>query len=89
MFTIYSKNNCPFCVQAKQRLKDGGWDYEEINVEENTEARDWLIEQGARTMPQIYHNGKVFCEGYAGFQKMTDTEINEKLGNIDVTNFSI
>lgn len=89
MITVYTKNNCPYCVQAKARLKQGGWDFEEINIEENTEARDWLIEQGHRTMPQIYHNGKIFCEGSQGLFKMTDSEINEKLGNINVTHLSI
>ena len=76
MITVYSKNNCPFCVQAKNRLTQGGFQFEEINIEEDAQAREWLIAQGHRTMPQIYH-------------KMTDNEINEKLGNIDVTNLSI
>jgi len=89
MIKLYTKSNCPYCVQAKTRLRHGGWEFEEINIEENTSAREWLIEQGHRTMPQIYHNGKVFCEGCQGLFHMTDDEINEKLGNIDVTKFSI
>jgi glutaredoxin 3 len=89
MITVYTKNNCPYCVQAKTRLKQGGWDFEEINIEEDAQARDWLIAQGHRTMPQIYHNDKIFCEGCQGLFKMTDNEINEKLGLININGFQI
>ena len=39
MLTIYSKNNCPFCVQAKTLLESKGVPYTEINIEHDTEAR--------------------------------------------------
>jgi len=53
--TVWSKNQCPFCVQAKALLESRGIDYEERNVQE-----DWTREQllaavpTARTLPQIF-----------------------------------
>jgi glutaredoxin len=53
--TVWSKNACPFCVQAKALLESRGIDYEERNV-----SKDWTREQlleavpTARTLPQIF-----------------------------------
>lgn len=33
MFTVYSKPNCPFCVQAKALLTQHGKSYEEIHLD--------------------------------------------------------
>ena len=52
---IWSKENCPFCVQAKALLESKGIDYEERNV-----MHEWTKEQlleavpTARTLPQIF-----------------------------------
>jgi glutaredoxin len=52
---IWSKDSCPFCVQAKALLESKGIKYEERNV-----SQDWTREQlleavpNARTLPQIF-----------------------------------
>lgn len=81
MLTVYSKNNCPFCDKAKHYLKTNGIEYEEIKIDEDLEAREWLIGQGHRTAPQIYYNGELFVEGgYQGLAKLNIEQIQEKLG---------
>ena len=53
--TVWSKNACPFCVQAKALLESRGIEFEERNV-----STDWTREQlleavpTARTLPQIF-----------------------------------
>jgi len=53
--TVWSKNACPFCVQAKSLLESRGIEFEERNV-----STDWTKEQlleavpTARTLPQIF-----------------------------------
>jgi glutaredoxin 3 len=53
--TVWSKNSCPFCDQAKNLLKSRGIEFEERNV-----STDWTKEQlleavpTARTLPQIF-----------------------------------
>ena len=55
---VYSKNMCGYCVQAKNWLKNKGIEYKEINIEEQPEAREFVISEVHRTMPQIYIDGK-------------------------------
>ena len=52
---VWSKDACPFCVQAKALLESRGIEFEERNV-----SKDWTREQlleavpDARTLPQIF-----------------------------------
>lgn len=63
--TVYTKNNCPFCDQAKALLESKGVTYNTINVESQPDARDFLVDQGLRSVPQIF-NGTTLIQG--GFQ---------------------
>ena len=66
MVTVYSKNNCPFCVQAKNLLKLKGIDFQEVKIDEDTTAKEFILSEGHRTVPQIYKDGQVLVEG--GYQ---------------------
>lgn len=78
--TLYTKNNCGYCVQAKTLLKNINIEFEEINIETDSVARDFVISEGHRTMPQIYHKGKLFVEGgFAGLKSLGNEGIKEKL----------
>jgi len=44
MLTVYSKDNCTFCVQAKNLLKLKGFEFEEINISQQPEARVQKLE---------------------------------------------
>jgi glutaredoxin 3 len=73
MITVYSKNNCPFCVQAKSLLQLKGVDFEEVKIDESTEAREFIVGEGHRTVPQIYQDGKLLVEGgFQGLKKQSD-----------------
>jgi glutaredoxin 3 len=72
MITVYSKNNCPFCVQAKNLLKLKGVEFEEVKIDENNEAREFVLTEGHRTVPQLYKDGKLLVEGgYQGLAKQS------------------
>ena len=57
---VWSKDACPFCVQAKALLELKGIEFEERNV-----SKDWTREQlleavpDARTLPQIFLDDKL------------------------------
>jgi glutaredoxin len=52
---VWSKDSCPFCVQAKALLEARGIEYEERNVSKNW-TKEQLLEAvpTARTLPQIF-----------------------------------
>jgi glutaredoxin 3 len=73
MITVYSKNNCPFCDQAKNLLKLKGIDYSEIKIDEDQAAREFVLSKGHRTVPQIYQDGELLVEGgFQGLQRQSN-----------------
>ena len=81
MLTVYSKSNCPFCEKAKHLLTTKNIAFEIVNIEQALDSRQWLMEQGHRSVPQIYKDGELFVEGgYQGLIKLSDEELIEKLG---------
>ena len=90
MLTVYTKDFCPFCDMAKRQLKQMNISYEEININKDEKAREFLIAEGHRTMPQIYHNGKLFVAGGAqGLAKMAADTIRVRIGGVDLDDFQL
>ena len=57
---VWSKNQCPYCVQAKNLLESRGIEYEERNINKEY-TREQLLEAvpNARTVPQIFLDDKL------------------------------
>jgi len=72
--TVYSKDNCPFCDRAKNLLKLKGLEFTEIRIDLDPEARQFIVNEGHRTVPQIYKDGDLFVQGgYAGLAKLDES----------------
>ena len=55
MLTIYTKDYCPYCVQAKNLLTSIGATYEEVDVTQNQDILMEIVKKsGMRTVPQIF-----------------------------------
>ena len=63
MFKIYTKNNCGWCIRAKELLKENNIEYTEINIEESFEDKMVLKALRLRTVPQIW-NDDLHLGGY-------------------------
>ena len=70
MLTVYTKNNCGFCMMAKALLNKHDMAYQEVNIEDDEDLKMFMISQGHRTMPQIYQDSELFVEG--GFQGLKE-----------------
>ncbi len=53
---VWSKDACPYCVQAKNLLQLKGIEFEERNITQGTWTKEQLLESvpNARTLPQIF-----------------------------------
>lgn len=50
---LFSKNNCVQCKMAKRFLTDNQISFEEINLDQEPTAINWLKEQGFQSVPVI------------------------------------
>lgn len=58
---VWSKDYCPYCVNAKKLLDIKGIAYEERNISNGIWTKEQLLESvpDARTVPQIFIDGKL------------------------------
>lgn len=66
MITVYSKNNCPFCDRAVALLENKGIEFKIVKVEDTPDAKEFLMDQGLRSVPQIFKDGVLLPGGYQG-----------------------
>lgn len=75
--TVYTKQNCPFCIRTKRLLDKKGVPYEEIPVEGKDELRTWLAaKSGQMTVPQVFAGDR----SLGGF---SDVDALDREGKLD------
>lgn len=71
---VYTSSTCPYCVSAKEYLKEKGVEYTEKNVQTDKEARKELMAMGHMGVPVLVIDG----EEIVGFDKdKIDTLLNK------------
>lgn len=63
MITVFTKNNCPQCIFTKRKLQELGVNYQEINVDEDLSALEYLMECGFRSLPVVFKDDKPIVTG--------------------------
>ena len=66
MIKIYTSPSCVFCVKAKKFLEERNIPYTEMDISTNNEARQFLVDSGFRTVPQIFNDDVLIAGGYEG-----------------------
>ena len=80
MIKVYTSNYCPYCTRAKNYLDSLGFEYESLNIQQDNKARDFFINGGYRTVPQLFVNDKLLCKGGAdGLVKMSKEDIKNRI----------
>lgn len=73
-YTVYGKPNCQGCEQAKALLESKGLGYEYVDVMKTPSAQALFRENGFRSVPQIYVDGKLVEGGFEGLKKKLEKE---------------
>jgi len=82
MLTIYTRSDCPYCDQAKMLLESRGIVYTTVNVAEIPSAREFLVDQGLRSVPQIFDGTTLLPGGFQGLTGQPEefwTNLKEKV----------
>lgn len=53
MFKLYTQENCPNCEELKAFLKQKGISYDEVDVNNDTKARAFMIMNDLETTPAL------------------------------------
>jgi glutaredoxin len=82
MITIYGRAGCGYCTKAKDLLIQHDIDFTEVRIDENDEAKAFVLSEGHKTVPQLYVNGTLLVEnGYTGLaaipKLLLESRINE------------
>lgn len=54
---VFSGKDCPKCVELKTKLKAEGKSFEEFDIWDNSEALQFLMSKGLRSIPQLFSDG--------------------------------
>ena len=69
MYTIYTQNLCNYCTLAKRLLEEKGYEYKEINITHDDNAKAFLKNNGYKTVPQIFYDGTEYIGDYTMFKE--------------------
>lgn len=79
MIKVYTSHSCFYCTRAKNYLDNLDIEYETLNIQEDSQARDFFIKSGFRTVPQIFVNDTLLCSGGSdGLVQMSKEDIQDK-----------
>ena len=79
MYTVITKDECPFCGSAKVLLDKVGQGYTEYNVQ--SQSSKWILtllkKANVKTVPQIFSSDGSLIGGYAELRVFLDPETTE------------
>ncbi len=61
MFKLYTQENCPNCEELKEFLKEKGISYDEVDVNNDTKARAFMIMNDLETTPALTMNDNIIA----------------------------
>ena len=54
MYKVYGTKICLYCDKAENLLKTKDLPFEKIYIDEDDDAKDYILKQGFKTVPQIW-----------------------------------
>jgi glutaredoxin-related protein len=74
-YIIYSRDNCPWCVKAKELLEMKGLPYNELKLGIDYNREELRAKMGGidrLTVPQIFHEGN-YVGNYEGLRNLIES----------------
>ena len=56
--TVYTQPGCSYCEILKIKIMEWGFDFEEVNINENVQGMAMMRVNNHKTVPQLYWNKK-------------------------------
>ena len=79
MYTIITKDECPFCGSAKDLLDKANQGYTEYNVQ--SQSSQWILtllkSSSIKTVPQIFSSDGSLIGGYSDLRVFLDPTVTE------------
>ena len=80
MIKVYTSHSCFYCTRAKNYLDNLDIEYETLNIQEDSDARNFFMKSGFRTVPQIFVNDTLLVkDGSDGLVQMSKEDIQNKV----------
>ena len=54
MYKVYGTKICLYCDKTENLLKTKDLPFEKIYIDEDDDAKDYIVKQGFKTVPQIW-----------------------------------
>jgi glutaredoxin 3 len=79
LIEMYTSSWCPYCIRAKALLDKKGLKCVEYNIETDDGLRREMLQRshGARTVPQIFINGRLVeggCDGLYALERRNELD---------------
>ena len=81
MIEIFTKTTCPYCVLAKNWLKENNYQYEEHLLDDDVMRQQFYNDYqiASKTVPQIFNNKKLI----GGYTDLISSELSIKFKSDD------
>lgn len=64
MIKVYTTNTCPWCVNVKNYLKSENIEFQELNVQDNMEAREEMIKKSKQMSVPVLDINNIIIIGF-------------------------
>ena len=78
---LYSQNNCIWCRKLEETLTDWGFEYELFNISLDEESKQFMKEEGHKTVPQLYYKGKDVMQGKS--ENLTSGGLQDNIDRVE------
>ena len=82
MLVLYTQDRCGYCLLLKNKLKDWGHSYTEKNIMYDAESKEFIRNEGHKTVPQLYYAGSDMLKGDSVY--LTKDMLSEQMAKLAI-----